>query len=174
MSGKKKGITPEDIMTMARYLVRYANCKPKIAMQRLMEVELIRNNYKKASVYNFCTGTRRLIKDGVVGSGMTEEMADAVRKVLNEQAAAKNEPSQALPQESPTEVLVRLKKNYDETYAKYDDIVAKLQDEKDAKMEEYDNAIHLVRQQQQALGMAFQKMCSELMEVEARGLLWQK
>lgn len=174
MSGKKKGITPEDVMTIARYLVRYAGCKPKIAMQRLMEVELIRNNYTKASVYNFCIGTRRLIKDGSFGSGMTKEMADAVRKVLNEQTAAKNEPVQAEPQESPTEVLVRLKKNYDETYAKYDDIVAKLQDEKDAKIAEYDNAMQLVRQQQQALGMAFQKMCSELMEVEARGLLWQK
>lgn len=173
MSRKKKGITPEDIMTIARYLVRYANCKPGLATKRLLEIELIRNNFSKCTVYNYITGTRRLIKDGSFGSGITKEMADAVRKVLNEQSAGK-EPVQAEPQESPTEVLVRLKKNYDETYAKYDDIVAKLQDEKDAKMEEYDNAMQLVRQQQQALGMAFQKMCSELMEVEARGLLWQK
>lgn len=173
MSGKNKRLTNEDVMCIARHFVRYANCKPKLATKRLMEVELIRNNFSKCTVYNYVTGTRRLIKDGSLGSGMTKEMADAVRKVLSEQSTEK-EPVQAAPQESPTEVLVRLKKNYDETYAKYDDIVAKLQDEKDAKMEEYDNAIHLVRQQQQALGMAFQKMCSELMEVEARGLLWQK
>lgn len=173
MSGKNKRLTNEDVMCIARHFVRYANCKPKLATKRLLEIELIRNNFSKCTVYNYVTGTRRLIKDGSLGSGMTKEMADAVRKVLSEQSAEK-EPVQAAPQESPTEVLVRLKKNYDETYAKYDDIVAKLQDEKDAKMEEYDNAMHLVRQQQQALGMAFQKMCSELMEVEARGLLWQK
>lgn len=175
MSGKNKNLTDEDIMCIARHFVRYANCKPKLATKRLLEIELIRNNFSKCTVYNYITGTRRLIKDGSIGSGMTKEMADAVRKILAEQdkAPAPEQPAKE-PQESPTEVLVRLKKNYDETYAKYDEIAAKLQDEKDAKMEEYDNAMQLVRQQQQALGMAFQKMCSELMEVEARGLLWQK
>ena len=173
MSGKKKGITPEDVMTIARYLVRYANCKPKLSMQRLMEVELIRNNYTKASVYNFCTGTRRLIKDGVVGSGMTGEMAEAVRKVLKEQEA-KNEPSQAQPVESPTEVLVRLKKNFDKNCAKYAEIIAQLKDEKARKMIEYDDAIKLVEYQMDSLSGAFQKMSAEIMEVEARGLLWQK
>lgn len=175
MSGKSRKLTDEDTMCIARHLVRYAICKPGLATKRLLEIELIRNNFSKQTIYNYITGTRRLIKDGSFGSGITKEMADAVRKVLNEQdkAPAPEQPAKE-PKESPTEVLVRLKKNYDESYAKYNDIIAQLQDEKEAKMEEYDNAMQLVHQQQQALGMAFQKMCSELMEVEARGLLWQK
>ena len=133
MNGKNRKLTDEDIMCIARHLVRYANCKPALATKRLLEIELIRNNYTKQTVYNLVTGTRRLIKDGSFGSGMTKEMAGAVRKVLNEQAAAKNEPSQAEPQESPTEVLVRMKKNFDKNCAKYAEIIAQLKDEKHAK-----------------------------------------
>lgn len=174
MSGKNKRLTDEDVMCIARHLVRYANCKPALATKRLLEIELIRNNFSKCTVYNYITGTRRLIKDGTFGSGMTKEMADAVRKVLNEQADAKNEPSQALPQESPTEVLVRLKKNFDKNCAKYAEIIAQLKDEKARKMIEYDDAIKLVEYQMDSLSGAFQRMSAEITEVEARGLLWQK
>lgn len=173
MSGKNKRLTDEDVICIARHFVRYANCKPKLATKRLLEIELIRNNFSKCTVYNYITGTRRLIKDGVVGSGMTHEMAEAVKKVLNEQAAGK-EPVHAEPQETPVEVLARLKKNYDESYAKYDELAAKMLEEKDAKMAEYDNAMQLIRQQQTALGFAYTKMSQEIMEVEARGILWKK
>ena len=41
-------------------------------------------------------------------------------------------------------------------------------------MIEYDDAIKLVEYQMDSLSGAFQKMSAEIMEVEARGLLWQK
>ena len=174
MSGKNRKLTDEDIICIARHLVRYANCKPALATKRLLEIELIRNSFSKQTIYNYITGTRRLIKDGTIGSGITQELANAVRKVLNEQAAGK-EPIHTAPQEeSPTEVLVRLKKNFDKNCAKYAEIIAQLKDEKARKMIEYDDAIKLVEYQMDSLSGAFQKMSAEIMEVEARGLLWQK
>ena len=73
----------EDLPTLAEYLIRYATVRPKLAMDRLLKVELIRNNLSKTSLYNMIIGTRRLIKNGKINKGMPISLAKEIQRQLN-------------------------------------------------------------------------------------------
>ena len=57
-------ITKDDYTIIAKYLYRYSSCKPSIAIQRLLNIDIFRNNYTKTTIYNLLIGARRALKDG--------------------------------------------------------------------------------------------------------------
>lgn len=74
MAGRPQTMSNDDKQTIAKLLVRYSSTRPKVALQRLMGVELIRNNMTKKSLYNMLLATKRILfKDGKRSSYMGKE-----------------------------------------------------------------------------------------------------
>lgn len=118
-----------DLKEIAKHLARYATCKPKLAIDRLMKVELIRNNYTKATLYNLIVGTRRLKKDGHITRGMPKELAGYIQEIFNA------EPMGEQPITQPKELTL------EEQLAKLENNYNIQKDIYEKQIEEYNNSI---------------------------------
>lgn len=100
----------QDLQAIAEHIYRYAPCKPRLAMDRLMNIELIRNTYTKGTLFNMLQGTRRILKDGKIKSGMPKWLADRILTLAAKEPAQQAEPTmdEKPVRMTPQEQLIKL------------------------------------------------------------------
>jgi len=121
---KGRTLTHDDLVCVAKYLIRYAGAMPGQALKRLMDIELFRNNYSKCTIYNLCRGTRRLLKDG----HKIETMPIELSNIILELATKAETPEQTIAKKKETNKLDIFHKKLAE-YTKMDNYIQIINEE---------------------------------------------
>lgn len=133
-------MTDINLKEVAKHIARYATCKPKLAMDRLMRIELIRNNYSKTTLYNFVVGARRMKKDGYINKAMPKELAKEIQTYFDNPNSMAEEPIVEQKELTLEEQLAKLENNYDTQRGIYE-----------KQIEEYDNSIQTMKDKREQI-----------------------
>ena len=138
MAGKsQKRLTEDDKLCVARYLVRYADALPGTALKRVMEIELLRNNYTKNTLYNMLRGVRQIKRRGTIPKNniLNKELAALVLKLMDkEPAPATNNVHVPTAKELYKKKLAeydKIKKYFQSETTRLEEVIEKAQEEKE-------------------------------------------
>ena len=121
-------MTDINLKEIAKHIARYATCKPKLAMDRLMRIELIRNNYSKTTLYNFVVGARRMKKDGYINKAMPKELAKEIQAYFDNPNSMADEPIVEPKELTLEEQLANMKTKYNQQVEYYDKQIQQITD----------------------------------------------
>ena len=161
----------QDLQAIAEHIYRYAPCKPKLAMDRLMNIELIRNTYTKGTLFNMLQGTRRILKDGKIKSGMPKWLADKVLALAAKEPAPQAEPAMDVPQ-TPYEKYTKLTKDYEQVQNFINEQIEKLEKAKKEYDKSCDDKIQYWNRQIILLGSEYRKLSEEILKGGLSSLLY--
>ena len=110
-------LNKDDYIIIAKYLYKYATCKPSIAVKQLLNIDIFRNNYSKSTIYNLLIGARRTLKDGkknkyfsqVIYHLLLDMKENKISKELNESTMDEQKPVEP-PKLSITDMIKEIKK----------------------------------------------------------------
>jgi hypothetical protein len=80
----RKGIemkNAEDTQLLAKLMVKYAPMSPSKAIKELLEIDFIKNNFSKNTIYNYLQGTRSLIKTGYPTRCIPKDLVQVIEKI---------------------------------------------------------------------------------------------
>ena len=162
---------PEDLQEIAKQLIRYAPAKPKLGMDRLLKIELFRNNFSKSTIYNMCIGTRRLIKDGHRIKSMPKELTEEILRQIDKPAQPQQpEPAMAVPM-TPYEKFTKLKADIDKTNEFIEKQIADLEQAKADYAKSCDDKIFYWRQQHRIVAFEYTELEREILKQGTYDLL---
>lgn len=121
-------MTDINLKEVAKHIARYATCKPKLAIDRLMRIELIRNNYSKATLYNFIVGARRMKKDGYINKAMPKELAKEIQAYFDNPNSMADEPIVEQKELTLEEQLANMETKYNQQVEYYDKQIQQMTD----------------------------------------------
>lgn len=155
---------PEDLQEIAKQLIRYAPAKPKLGMDRLLKIELFRNNFSKSTIYNMCIGTRRLIKDGHRIKSMPKELTEEILRQIDKPAEPQQaEPAMAIPQ-TPYEKYTKLITDYKKVGDFIQERIEEIKKSKEEYMEACDEKITYWEYQAGSLANEYRKLSEEILK----------
>lgn len=168
----------EDYITIARYLYKYANCLPSIAMKRLLNVDIFRNNYTKSTIYNLLLGTRRTLKDGkrnkyfaqTIYNLILDIKENKISKELNEpntdETTMDKQKTIETQKLSIAEAIEEIKKQKEKLKENYEKIKEEKQKLKYFITEEADKKTEQINQELKILTIAYEKAEKDLEDKE--------
>lgn len=157
----------EYLPIIAEYIYRYSPARPKLAMDRLMKVEVIRNNLSKTTVYNMLIGVKRYLREGKINRGMSKELINEIQKLKETRGIP-----QEITKEQPKELTI------DEQIQHLNNQFEVAEQQLDAVIDCIDNKIEELQQQKketehlkQALGIEYNQLYNQLFSAKAKLML---
>ena len=161
----------EYLPIIAEYIYRYSPARPKIAMDRLMKVEVIRNNLSKTTVYNMLIGVKRYLREGKINRGISKELINEIQK-LKETRGIPKEITEEITKEQPKELTI------DEQIQHLNNQFEVAEQQLDTVIDCIDNKIEELQQQKketehlkQILGIEYNQLYNQLFSAKAKLML---
>ena len=112
-------VKQDDLYVILQWVYKYRDCKPKLALEKLQEIDVVRNNYSKNSLYNVFHSVKTYFKTGKIRKVLTEthiEILEQLRKEYEDGKPVYTEPVKSKVQEviklTPEQELQKLKDQY--------------------------------------------------------------
>lgn len=157
----------EYLPIIAEYIYRYSPARPKLAMDRLMKVEVIRNNLSKTTVYNMLIGVKRYLREGKINRGISKELINEVQKLKETRGIP-----QEITEEQPKEPTI------DEQIQHLNNQFEVAEQQLDAVIDCIDNKIEELQQQKKEtehlkhiLGVEYNQLYNQLYSAKAKLML---
>ena len=115
----KNAINYDDLYVILSYIYKFKDCKPRLAMKKLLEIDVVKNNYTKTSLYNLFHCVKAYINDGNIRKLLSKTKIEILNKihqeheqekpVYTENVSAPSEPLRITPEQE----LQKLKDQYE-------------------------------------------------------------
>ena len=136
----------EDFKFLAQLLMKYHSMGTKEAFRELMNIDFIKNNYAKSTLFNYIGGTKAFLREGKMYKGMSKNLAKELEKYKKENA--------------PTGLYIERVK--EETYTDIIDKIKELKKKKEALEEDFYKQINYLKEKY----IMAQKILDKLIEEE--------
>jgi SMC interacting uncharacterized protein involved in chromosome segregation len=157
----------EYLPTIAEYIYRYSPARPKIAMDRLMKVEVIRNNLSKTTVYNMLIGVKRYLREGKINRGISKELINEIQKLKETRGIP-----QDITEEQPKELTIdeqiqHLNNQFEVATQQLDAVIDCIDNKIEELQEQKEKTEHLKR----ILGIEYDQLYNQLFSAKAKQML---
>lgn len=69
----------QDLYVVLSWMYKYRGCMPKLATKKLLEIDVVRNNFSRSSIYHMMCGVRSYINEG----NRTSHLGKVHRQILD-------------------------------------------------------------------------------------------